>query len=120
MEGRVGRADDLLDELPEPRVGGGVLRDLAGLDGVDDQALEAAGTPSWFICVTRLACSCEYTSEPSTATPVTAPISRLVLLADAAMPERSAGTADSTEEVIGTTVVPMPMPASASASVSGP
>ena len=68
--------------------------------------------------MTRLVCSCEYTSEPSTATPVTAPISRLVLLADAAMPERSGGTADSTEEVIGTTVVPMPMPASASATVS--
>ena len=34
------------------------------------------------------------------------------------MPDRSAGTADSTEEVIGTTVVPMPMPASASATVS--
>jgi hypothetical protein len=50
--------------------------------------------------------------------PGDAPISRLVLLADAAMPDRSAGTADSTEEVIGTTVVPMPMPASASATVS--
>src|SRR5690349_19497830 len=76
------------------------------------------GTPRWFICATRLTCNCEYTSEPSTATPVTAPISRLVLLADAAMPDRSAGTADSTEEVIGTTVVPMPMPATASATVS--
>ena len=38
---------------------------------------------------------------------MTAPISRLVLVADAAMPDRSAGTADSTEDVIGTTVVPV-------------
>ena len=49
---------------------------------------------------------------------MTAPISRLVLVADAAIPERSAGTADSTAEVIGTTVVPMPMPATHSATVS--
>src|ERR1700735_1192012 len=41
MERRVGRADDLLDERPETRVTGGVLGDLAGLDGVDDQTLEA-------------------------------------------------------------------------------
>ena len=67
----------------------------------------------------KVACSCEYTSEPRIATPVTAPISRLVLVADAAMPDRSAGTADSTEDVIGTTVVPMPIPASASARISG-
>ena len=53
------------------------------------------------------------------ATPVTAPISRLVLVAEAAMPERSGGTADSTAEVIGTTVVPMPMPASPSAVIRG-
>ena len=39
-------------------------------------------------------------------------------LADAAMPDRSGGTADIAAEVIGTTVVPMPMPASASATVS--
>ena len=32
--------------------------------------------------MTRLTCSCEYTSEPRIATPVTAPISRLLLLAD--------------------------------------
>ena len=51
---------------------------------------------------------------------MTAPISRLVLLADAAMPDRSGGTADSTEEVIGTTVIPMPRPASASVTVSPP
>ena len=63
---------------------------------------------------------CEYTSEPSTATPVTAPISRLVLVADAAMPERSAGTAASTAEVMGTTVVPMPIPASPNATTSSP
>jgi len=56
----------------------------------------------------------------SIATAVTAPISRLVLVADAAMPERSAGTAESTEEVTGTTVVPMPMPARESATISGP
>ena len=68
-----------------------------------------AGMPRWFSCVMRLACSCEYTSEPRIATPVTAPISRLVLVAEAAMPDRSAGTAVSTDEVTGTTVVPMPM-----------
>src|ERR1700730_8645192 len=36
VEGGVGGADDLLDDLAEAGVGGGVLRDLAGLDGVDD------------------------------------------------------------------------------------
>jgi hypothetical protein len=51
---------------------------------------------------------------------VTAPISRLVLVAEAAMPDRSGGTADSADEVIGTTVVPMPTPASPSVTVSGP
>ena len=76
--------------------------------------------PRWCSCAVRLERSWEITSEPSTATPVTAPISRLVLAAEAAMPERSGGTAASTEEVIGTTVVPMPIPASASATISGP
>ena len=63
--------------------------------------------------------SCALTSAPSTATPATAPISRLVLAADAAMPERSGGTAPSTDEVIGTTVQPMPAPVRASAPASG-
>ena len=52
------------------------------------------------------------------ATPSTAPISRLVLAADAAIPERSGGTADSAAEVIGTTVAPTPMPVTASAAAS--
>src|SRR5215471_360716 len=59
------------------------------------------------------------TSAPSTATPVTAPISRLVFVADAAMPDRSGGTADSADDVAGTTVLPTPMPLSASAAASG-
>jgi len=79
-----------------------------------------AGMPRWFSREMRLACSCEYTSEPRMATPVTAPISRLVLADEAAMPDRSAGTAFSTDEVTGTTVVPMPMPARLSATISGP
>ena len=59
------------------------------------------------------ATSREETRHPSIATPVTAPISRLVFAADAAIPDRSGGTAFSTDVVIGTTVMPMPMPASA-------
>src|ERR1700737_2058632 len=46
-----------------------------------------AGMPRWCSCAVRLDRSWEITSEPSTATPVTAPISRLVLAAEAAMPE---------------------------------
>ena len=49
---------------------------------------------------------------------MTAPISRLVLVAEAAIPERSGTTALSTVAVTGTTVMPMPMPASASARLS--
>src|SRR5690348_7345146 len=40
VEGLVGGADDLLDQPAETGVGRGVLRDLAGLDGVGHQALE--------------------------------------------------------------------------------
>ena len=58
------------------------------------------------------------TSAPRTATPVTAPISRLVFAAPAAMPDRSGGTAFITVVVTGTTVMPMPMPATASVSAS--
>jgi hypothetical protein len=71
-------------------------------------------------CSVRPERSWEVTSAPRMATPVTAPISRLVLTAQAAMQDRSGGTADSTAEVIGTTVVPMPTPASPSVTVSGP
>src|SRR5580698_7568983 len=63
--------------------------------------------------------SLEETSAPSTATPVIAPTSRLVLVVEAAIPERSGGTADSAEEVAGTTVLPTPMPATDSAAASG-
>ena len=59
------------------------------------------------------------TRAPSTATPVTAPTSRLVLVNEAAMPERSGGTADSAEDVMGTTVAPIPIPVSARAASSG-
>jgi hypothetical protein len=53
------------------------------------------------------------------AMPVTAPNSRLVFVADAAIPDRSAGTTASTDEVTGTTQAPMPAPASPSAAASG-
>jgi len=43
----------------------------------------------------------------------------LVFEADAAIPDRSAGTAPRTDEVTGTTQVPMPMPANPSAAASG-
>src|SRR2546427_10195573 len=59
------------------------------------------------------------TTAPRMAMPVTAPNSRLVFVADAAMPDRSAGTAPSTDEVTGTTQVPMPRPANPSAAASG-
>ena len=52
------------------------------------------------------------TMEPRMATPNTAPISRLVLVAEAAMPDRSGGTTVSGTDVTGTSNMPMPMPAS--------
>src|SRR5260370_11908075 len=58
-------------------------------------------------------------TAPRMAMPVTAPNSRLVFVADAASPDRSAGTAPSTDEVTGTTQVPMPTPANPSAAASG-
>src|ERR1700722_7298385 len=73
------------------------------------------GMPRCFSRPTRLDWSWEFTSAPRIATPVTAPISRLVLVAEAAMPDRRAGTADRAAAVLGTTVVPMPMPVSARA-----
>ena len=48
---------------------------------------------------------------PRTATPKTAPISRLVLVADAAMPERSGRTTVRGVDVTGTSAIPNPMPA---------
>ena len=78
-------------------------------------AFSLAGTFSAARWLLRLALSLENTSAPRTAAPQTAPISRLVLAADAAMPDRSGGTASSTAEVTGTTVMPMPIPASARA-----
>src|SRR5262249_61858413 len=59
------------------------------------------------------------TTAPRMAMPVTAPNSRLVFVADAAIPDRSAGTAVSTDEGTGTTQVPMPTPAKPSAAASG-
>src|SRR6516164_10679144 len=59
------------------------------------------------------------TTAPRMAMPVTAPNSRLVFVAEAAIPDRSAGTAPSTDEVTGTTQMPMPAPATASAAASG-
>ena len=55
-----------------------------------------AGTLSASRWLVREALSCENTSAPRIATPVTAPISRLVLVAEAAIPERSGTTTLST------------------------
>ena len=78
-----------------------------------------AGMPRCFSLLVRLDRSCALTSAPRIATPITAPISRLVLVAEAAMPDRAGGTADRAAEVIGTTVAPMPRPVSARAAASG-
>jgi len=59
--------------------------------------------------------SFELTMEPSTATPKTAPISRLVLVTDAAMPECSGRTTVRGVEVTGTSMMPNPTPAMVSA-----
>ncbi len=77
------------------------------------------GMPRCLSLPVRSDLSCALTSAPRTATPVTAPISRLVLVADAAMPERSGGTTVRTDDVMGTTVMPMPSPVRASAAASG-
>src|SRR6185437_10706343 len=77
------------------------------------------GSPSALRLATRALCNLPITMAPRIATPITAPTSRLVLVVDAAMPERSGGTTASTDEVIGTTHAPMPMPVSASAAASG-
>src|SRR5262249_1539860 len=50
---------------------------------------------------------------------VTAPISLLVFVAEAAMPDRSGGTDDKADDVAGTTVLPTPIPARARAAASG-
>ena len=78
------------------------------------------GTCRRIICVVRFAEDLREHERAQDRDPATVPISRLVLVADAAMPERSGGTAESTDEVTGTTVVPKPMPASASTATSGP
>src|SRR5258708_31688706 len=77
------------------------------------------GRPRWVRLATSAVRSFPITTAPRIATPMTAPTSRLVLVVEAAMPERSGGTAASTEEVIGTTQVPMPMPVSARAPARG-
>ena len=78
-----------------------------------------AGSPSACNWPAMLVLSCPLTRAPSTATPVTAPTSRLVLVAEAAMPDRSGGTADSAADVIGTTVAPIPIPVSARETSNG-
>ena len=77
------------------------------------------GSPRARSWLAMLELSWPLTRAPSTATPVTAPTSRLVLVAEAAMPDRSGGTADSAEDVMGTTVAPIPIPVRASATSSG-
>ncbi len=58
------------------------------------------------------------TSEPSTATPTTEPSSRLVVVADAAIPECAGGITARATDVIGTTAMPNPKPARVSATAS--
>ena len=74
-------------------------------------AWKSAGIPSPFSWEVRLLFNWAFVSAPSTATPNTAPSSRLVLVTDAAMPDRSAGTVDSTAVVTGTRTIPKPAPA---------
>src|ERR1700735_195389 len=70
--------------------------------------------PMAFSRLIRLTVSWPLTIEPRMATPATAPSSRLVLVADAAMPECSPGTEDRADEVTGTMAMPNPIPAMAS------
>ena len=77
--------------------------------------LSAAETSRALMWLLRVELSWEKTSAPRIDAPATAPISLLVLVAEAAMPDRSGGTASSTAAVTGTTVMPMPAPASARA-----
>ena len=76
----------------------------------------AAETCSALMWLLSVELSWEKTRAPRMEAPATAPISLLVLAAEAAMPDRSGGTASSTAAVTGTTVMPMPMPARARAS----
>src|ERR1700733_1528005 len=82
-------------------------------------AWKLSGMCSFTMLAVRLDRSWAFTSAPRTARPVPAPISRLVFVADAAIPERSGGTADSADEVIGTTVEPTPIPTRIRARASG-
>src|SRR5260370_20657995 len=64
-----------------------------------------------FMLAVRLDRSWAFTSAPRIATPGTAPISRLVFVADGALPERSGGQAVGDQAVSGGAVVPSPKPA---------
>ena len=68
---------------------------------------------------TRLVVSWPFTTDPRTATPATAPSSRLVFVIDAAMPECSAGTIERAADVTGTIAIPIPAPATSSVPASG-
>ena len=67
--------------------------------------------PSGFSRAVRLAVSWPFTMAPSTATPNTAPSSRLVFAADAAMPDRSGSTELIAALTTGTSAMPKPAPA---------
>ena len=58
-------------------------------------------------------------NEPRAATPMTVPTSRAVVVAEAAMPEWRAGSAERATEVMGTTAMPKPTPASSSENIMG-
>ena len=60
------------------------------------------------------------TTAPRIATARTPPSWRLVLMVDAAIPDRSAGTIESTAAVTATSASPSPNPTTASAAASGP
>src|SRR5580704_14485481 len=61
----------------------------------------ALGSPSRVRLATSAVCSLPITIAPRIATPITAPTSRLVFVLEAAIPDRSGGTAARTDEVIG-------------------
>ena len=80
------------------------------LNGVLHQALEVRWDPDRLQPGRQVARELGVDDGAQIATPKTAPISRLVLVAEAAMPDRSGGTTVSGTDVTGTSSMPMPMP----------
>ena len=78
------------------------------------------GMPIAFSRAANPPVSLALTIAPRMATPKTAPISLLVLVAEAAIPERSGRTTVRGTEVTGTSTIPIPMPAIGSTQPSVP